>query len=260
MKRIALLIVLVAFASVQSLQAAPLLIGHFGEPAASGPIVTAGHTPVQINNLGTFDFSTIDVLWIFEPSNGSYNAQISANAAAISAFVSGGGVLSFHDRRVVEAASVLPGAGGVTFVRDTNGTNPGSTGIDVVTATTLVTNGPGGVVNDATLDGGSHSNHGFATIGTLPAGAVAIFDTGVDGNIVDFYYPFGNGFVYYSTIPLDFYLPGASNFAAIYAPNEAAFQAFLAQPVPEPASLALWSVLGLTGGFGAWRRRKANVA
>ena len=30
--------------------------------------------------------------------------------------------------------------------------------------------------------------------------------------------------------------------------------------VPEPASLALWSILGLTGGFGAWRRRKANVA
>jgi len=29
---------------------------------------------------------------------------------------------------------------------------------------------------------------------------------------------------------------------------------------PEPASLALWSIMGLTGGFGAWRRRKAKVA
>jgi len=31
-------------------------------------------------------------------------------------------------------------------------------------------------------------------------------------------------------------------------------------PVPEPASLALWSILGLTGGIGAWRRRKAKIA
>jgi len=35
---------------------------------------------------------------------------------------------------------------------------------------------------------------------------------------------------------------------------------FLLAPVPEPASLALWSILGLTGGIGAWRRRKAKVA
>jgi len=33
-----------------------------------------------------------------------------------------------------------------------------------------------------------------------------------------------------------------------------------AASVPEPASLALWSILGLTGGIGAWRRRKAKTA
>jgi hypothetical protein len=33
----------------------------------------------------------------------------------------------------------------------------------------------------------------------------------------------------------------------------------IAAALPEPASLALWSILGLTGGIGAWRRRRANV-
>jgi len=156
---------------------------------------------------------------------------------------------------VIEAAANLPGAVGTTFVHTFGGD------IDVVTPGTVITNGAAGTIGDATLDGGNFSNHGYATLGTLPTGAVPIFDNGVAGQIVDFYYPFGAGTVYYSTIPLDFYLGGVGNnppgdaFRNIYAPNEAAFQGGAAdlEPVPEPTTLVL---LGTTLAGLGWKLRR----
>jgi hypothetical protein len=92
-------------------------------------------------------------------------------------------------------------------------------------------------------------------LGTLPPGSIPIFSNGDPNQVVDFYYPFGNGFVYYSTIPLDFYAGGNNNFDNIYAPNEAAFQASLAL-IPEPTSLAVFGFVGLIGaGVVAMRKR-----
>ena len=176
------------------------LSGTTGSPAAA--ITANGDTAVQLNNLTAADLAGIDVLWILNGNNGTPDANVMGNLAAINDFVNGGGVLSFHDRNVaqgVSAADYLPGAAGTTFVS--------GFGADVdVLENNTVTNGPWGTINNTTLDGGNFSTHGWASLGTLPGGAVAVLSTADPTQIVDFYYDFGDGLVYYSTMPLDFYL------------------------------------------------------
>lgn len=226
-----------------------------GSPAAA--IVAAGHTATQLSGLAAGDLAGIDVLWILN-NNGTPDDQVMNNTAAVADFVSAGGVLSFHDRNVnqgVSAGRYIPGAASTTF------TSNFSANIDVL-ANNTVTNGPAGVIGNTTLDDGNFSNHGFATLGTLPGGAVAVLDDGNLGEIVDFYYSFGLGDVYYSSIPLDFYLAGSGNnppaddFRNVYAVNEAAFQGQLRDGnVPVPAT-ALLVGLGM-GLMGLLRRRQS---
>jgi hypothetical protein len=229
--------------------------GNPSDATLNAVVTAAGHTPVALNGLAAGDLVGIDVLWILNGINGTPDAQVTGNQAAISAFISGGGVLSFHDRNVAQGADAntyLPGCAGCAF------TTSFSTTIDVVDPNHPVVNGDAGVIGNATLDGGNFSNHGYATLGSLPAGAVAVLTNGNADQIVDFYYAFGAGWVYYSTIPLDFYLGGAGNdppanaFRTIYTPNELDFQASL---VPEPATMSLFGI-GLLGAAGAFRRRR----
>jgi hypothetical protein len=113
-------------------------------------------------------------------------------------------VFIFHDRHVTTAMNVLPGSPG-DIVRDFfDGAN-----IQVVDNTTLVTNGPGGVITDTSLDGGTFSSHGWISAGTMPPGGRGILSQGNPLHLVLYSYPFGRGKVVYSTIPLDFYLGGS---------------------------------------------------
>ena len=107
-----------------------------------------------------------------------------------------------------------------------------------------MTNGPGGVLNNTSLDNGNLSTHGYTVEGSLPsnedddssdddsdddASAVKILSRADPTQIVDFCYQFQGGAVYYSSIPLDFYLVGAGpnpprdNMRFIYAPNVVAY-------------------------------------
>ena len=98
---------------------------------------------------------------------------------------------------------MLPGTPG-TIVRDfADGAN-----IDIVDNTTLVTNGPGGIITKTSLDGGNFSSHGWILASSAPAGARGILSQTNPAHWVLYSYPFGQGTVIYSTIPLDFYLAG----------------------------------------------------
>lgn len=230
------------------------VIGYYlsattGSPATA--ITNAGHTAQQLTGLSAADLVGIDVLWILNGANGAPDAEVTGNVAAVQAFVQSGHVLSFHDRNVdqgLDASTYIPGAGGVDFVQSF-GTN-----IDVVTAN-AVTAG----INNTTLDGGNFSNHGYATLASLPVGAVPVLSNGNASQIVDFYFGLGAGYVYYSTIPLDFYLAGGGSvpaFAGTYAPQEAGFQASLSvAQVPEPGIFALMGIALLSFGITGRRRR-----
>jgi hypothetical protein len=239
-----------------------VVFGVFGDSAlqANAAAVAGGHTSSVLVNLSAGNLAGLNVLWVLNGDNGSHIAALVGNAA-VSSFVSGGGVLMYHDRFVTGANTVLPGGGSIAFTRSPNSS------IDVQTVVNPLITGPGGTISNATLDGGSSSNHGSASLGSLPAGSVAYLNNGTPGQIVDFSYGFGNGSVYYSSIPLDFYLNGGgsngASFRNIYTPNVIAQAASLGggAVVPEPASWAmLITGFGLVGATQRRRRRAAVAA
>ena len=126
-----------------------------GSSTQVAPIITAGLQAVNVGNLATADLSQFNVLFVQNPNNGGYSSTFTSNLARIHQFVANGGVLIFHDRHVTTAANVMPGSPG-SFFRDFND----DANIDIVDNTTLVTNGPGGVITNASLDGGNSSSHG----------------------------------------------------------------------------------------------------
>lgn len=197
---------------------------------AEAPILAAGHTPVQLAGLSAEDLAGNEVVWILNPNNGGYAAELTNNLDALSEYVQGGGVLMFHDRYVTDAAAVIPGASEVAFLRDfTDGASielgPGATG--------SLLSGPGGIIDADSLDGGSSSSHGYALASSLPAGSVIVLTRTDATEVVDFYYSLGGGNVYYSTIPLDYYLSGSDNFTT-YAANLAAFIFEVVGPAGSP--------------------------
>jgi hypothetical protein len=238
------------------------LIGA-GDANPTAQITAAGFTPVGLTDLTAVDLAGVSVLWVTNGDNSAPPSAVTNNIAALSAWVAGdGGVLSYHDRYVSDGvfnmADVLPGAAGVNFVRevDINAAN-----IDILNGTTIVTTG----LSNTSLDGGNLSSHGYVDGTTMPFGALGILNRGGATNeIVDFYYQHGAGRVYYSTIPLDFYIGGSgsnppqNDFVNVYAVNEAKFQASLAGiAVPEPGTLGLL-VTGLLGLAAIRERNRAR--
>jgi hypothetical protein len=183
------------------------------------PIEAAGFQPIAITDLAT-SFENFEILFIQNPSNSNYAPSYLAQHPRILQWVTEGGVLVFHDQFVTNAASLLPQPSPI-FVR-------GNTrGIDVVDATTSVTDGPGGRIDDTTLDNEDDStSRGFAIGSTLPPGARAILSRDDPDQVILFSMPSGLGHIIWSSIPLSsFLLPSASpggvakSMRNIYAPN-----------------------------------------
>ncbi|MCZ6795303.1 MAG: hypothetical protein O7J95_16990, partial [Planctomycetota bacterium] len=219
LKVVAFTLVLALFGTRSGAEVVGYVVLSSNLTAPEGPITAAGHTPMNLGTIGAASLEGIDVLWILNPANGGYSSDLRQNLQKIDDFVTSGGVLLFHDRHVTSAASVIPGASAVSFVRNTSG--PLSRDIDVLDPSTTVTDGPGGIVTNTTLDGGA--SHGYAVVGTLPPDALAILRRGLESEqVVDFTYLHGNGAIYYSSIPLDAYIRPGNNPAAfreVYAPN-----------------------------------------
>lgn len=188
-----------------------------GDPAQITPITAAGQTPVDILDLSPGELAGIDLLFVNNCSNGAYSAEYLGALTDIENAVNAGLKLMIHDRYVTEGESILPGGGSFDIVRDFSD----DADINILNNSTKLTDGAGGVIDDTTLDGGTSSSHGYAVEGTLPGSALLLFSRGNPSEIVSFAYGFGSGAVYYSSIPLDYYLAGQSPaaFSNIYAVN-----------------------------------------
>lgn len=251
-----------AFGAFQNAQAAN--VGYYdmsvGEGSADqvAAITAAGHTPVNVVDLSPAELSGIDVLLVQNPDNGSYSAEYLGALADIESAVTAGLSLVIHDRFVTDAELILPGGGSFDIIRDFSD----DSNIDILDDTTLVTNGPGGVLDDTSLDGGTSSSHGYAVVGTLPGNGTFIMSRTSPDEIVSFSYPYGSGLVYYSSIPLDYYLAGGgpaaviANMTNIYAVNVVEYGVSGAGlvlppylPVPTLSSLGLATLILLMLGL-----------
>ncbi len=243
-----------AFAVIGAAEAG-ITVGYYtdfnaGAEGWANPIAMNGYVGIQVLDITSFDFSSVDIMVIDESSNGEISADLLSRAGDLDAYTLGGGRVVIHDRYVTDN-SFIPGGGGISLFRDFTF----DTDLDVVTGGTLVTDGPFGMINDATLDGGTSSNHGWAE--NLPGGATTFLSSGPEAfRAGAFGYVYGGGYVYYSSIPMDFYLAGngpkdpGDAFRGVYAPNVLAHVA----GIPAPGALGLLAAAGL---LGVSRRRRS---
>jgi hypothetical protein len=241
-------------------------VGIYGGSADSIAI-DLGMTPTTISDFSTFNFSTVDILWIFNSDNNGYESAFTTRSADLNTFVTAGGKLMFYDRAIGNAnATFLPGLSSITTVRDE------SSDLDVVT-NNPITNGVAGTLDNSSLDSpsGVPISHGYIT-GGVPSNAITIFSNGSNPtHAADTSFTLGAGAVYYSSIPLDAYLnsgggsgspgslgPGGSWLAClntVYAPNMLSSMAAgtaASVAAPEPGTFALLCI----GGIAMIKRRR----
>jgi hypothetical protein len=198
------------------------LQSNTGSSAQVASIITAGLTAVNVGDMNTADLTQFDILYVQAGSSGNFPSNYVNNVSKINEFVENGGVLVFHDYVTTDAAAHLPGNPG-TFVYNENYDT------QVITTDETFTNGPGGVIDNTTLDFGNHSSYGYYDASTVPSGAVGLLSNVNVNHWVAFAYPYGSGNVIYSSIPLAYYLNGSSSaaFRDIYAPNILAYASTL---------------------------------
>jgi len=223
-----------------------------GNPSQIAPITAAGHIPLDIAGPGALQTWSCDVLFAQNPSNFVWAGEWTSNLADIDAAVRDGITLVFHDRYVIDAALNIPGLESATCARDF--TDPAN--IEVVNDTTVVTYGPGGVVDNTTLDGFTSSSHGYCAVASLPADSLVILSRSLAAEATTMSYPLDAGAVLYSTIPLDYWLPAAPNtMSEVYAPNVVEYGV---RVVPEPVG-PLQLLAGLAGLFVLARVRRRTA-
>ena len=190
---------------------APLgTVGYYEAAAGTGgnnthfaaPITDLGYNAVSLDNLTASDLAGLTAVFLLNYSNEGYGSELLANMPALANYVANGGVLIIHDRYVDEAEAILPGLSGEDIVRDFSE----DADVNFVNDFSATAIGPGGSLDDTSLDGGTSSNHGFAFDNTLHADIARVQTTSDPAHIVSFAYAYGTGAVYYSSIPLDHYL------------------------------------------------------
>jgi hypothetical protein len=195
-------------------------------------IVRSLHTPLQVEDIRTFDLARTDILMINELGD-IPSSDLRDRFPALQDWVSRGGRLIVHQQylnsQLLEANPFLLGYRGARFAFTS------ITDIDVVPpGNTLVTDGPHGTLSNTSLDAGNFALNNAAFRSTLPASHTSILGAGQDPEqIIAFAYGLGSGLIYHSTFPLNVYLdnpvPLSTVVREVYAPNvleyAAAYQA-----------------------------------
>ncbi|MDE2382950.1 MAG: hypothetical protein KGL71_12185 [Xanthomonadaceae bacterium] len=174
-------------------------VGYYGMCYGGTPvqqITTAGQTPVALASApNTANLAGISLLWA------ESCGDLSDPGVATAVF--NGMALIVHTRDNGSNGSYLPGNPNLGRIA--------SYGTDInFSAGTPFLNGPGGSLNNSSLDNGNWSNHGAFTLASLPAGSSVYATTANANEVVTFGYPYGAGRVIFSSIPLQCYLPGGN--------------------------------------------------
>ena len=172
-------------------------------PGYTVPITNLGYDAVHLDTLTGASLAGLDAIFLLNGDNEFYNPELLAAQPTLADYVFHGGVMIIHDRFVDDAEKLLPGLTGERIKRNLG---PSREEVNFVRDDGTIAHGPGGDLDDASLDGGNGSNHGFAFDATLPDDVVRVLTADDPERVVGFAYSYGAGAVYYSSIPLDFYL------------------------------------------------------
>ncbi len=203
------------------------VVGYFDTVEGSGvdaqlqAIEIAGFQGVDLDDLTAESLENIDILSLQNPHTGEHPDTLTNHLASLHQWIADGGILVFHDRWVRNADLVLPGQAG-DFTRSASGRQ-----VSVDDATTSVTDGPGGLIDDDTLDNLDFrlTSRGYVDRDSIPAEGTSILIREAANRTILYSYPSGQGAVVYSTIPLSQFIGqlggGAliENMSLIYAPN-----------------------------------------
>ena len=201
-------------------------VGYYGDNCynvnPSSIITAAGHTPVAVASLDAASLTGLQGLFI--------NGCSFATNAAVDSAVNSGMVLIWHDPNWGNQASKsLPGGQTIPYTKD-GGNN---SQIDFPSGSP-VTAGPGGTINNASLDNGSSSNHGYVDAGSLPAGSQILATQDNASYVTTFAYNTGSGKVVFSTIPVTCYFPAGPCIGNVAVPGMQAYA----------TNLIAWAVSG----------------
>lgn len=207
-------------------------IGYVGTntSAVSTVINSLGHT-AQDFVPGTTNIDNLDVLWYLNPSNSDWSefGNFSTYQTEIFDWVNAGGIFVVHDRYVTGANDALLGES-MTITREFS--DPQNYEIIDESSSNLLKYGPGGILTDSvgnyntapnangefSMDGGNYTSHGSADLSTFDLNNELALATKSDTDyVIDFVYGYGEGAVYYSTIPEDLWVGYAGGEA--YAKN-----------------------------------------
>ena len=162
-----------------------------------------GYTPVPIFDISTFDFYTIDTLMINVTDNNGPSQTLLDRLEMIEVWVRAGGNMIIHDRSagnvdnmlMINATDTLFNRNSDFYISlspsDPENNELAKADADYTTITTgMLTN-----------------SNGFAIESTLPDQVVIyLIETDNPDHVAAFQYPLGMGNIYYSGIPLDYYL------------------------------------------------------
>lgn len=211
--------------AVLVIESDPLAVGYYdllrniGRPEQATPITFIGETAIDVGDIATADLSIFDMLFFQNPNSGPPAAPYSdqANLDKVADFVNNGGMLVFHDRNVATIENFLPGSPG-NLVQDLGATR---TEFEVIDELTHLALGPGGVIDDNNLESANSLTFGYVDADTVPHGSIGLLSRNDPDHWTTYAYPYGRGWVLYSSIPLDFYLLSGNPdiMRDVYAPN-----------------------------------------